>query len=358
MEKFAGYGFNRSHAAAYALIAYQTAWFKAHHPAAFMAANLSLVMDDTDKVRHFRDDAIALGLSMLPPDINASNYRFEPVDAKQIRYGLGGIKGTGQSAIDAIVAARAAGGPFRDLFDFCRRVDKRAVNRRAVEALVRAGAFDAIEPRRAALLASVGMALEAAERAEANAAQVSLFGDESAERSIGLVAAREWSDAERLQNEKSAVGFYLSGHPFHGFAAELAPVVRTALSDLAPRNGSVLVAGIVTQMRVQTGRRGRMAFVTLDDGRGSTEIMVYNEVYDGVRNLLRDDQLVIAEVKVTQRMTDDGEYAGCASSPTISTTCRRSAASSPKGSSSRATAMLPRRASRKSCSHFVRATSR
>ena len=229
MEKFAGYGFNKSHAAAYALIAYQTAWFKAHHPAAFMAANLSLVMDDTDKVRHFRDDAIALGLTMLPPDVNASNYRFEPVDAKQIRYGLGGIKGTGQAAIEAIVAARAAGGPFRDLFDFCRRVDKRAVNRRAVEALVRAGAFDAIEPRRAALLASVGIALEAAEQAAANAAQVSLFGEEAAERSLGLVATRDWTDAERLQNEKSAVGFYLSGHPFNGFAAELAPLVRTAL---------------------------------------------------------------------------------------------------------------------------------
>ncbi len=310
MEKFAGYGFNRAHAAAYALIAYQTAWFKAHHPAAFMAANLSLVMDDTDKVRHFRDDALALGLKMLPPDVNASNYRFEPVDAQQIRYGLGGIKGTGQAAIESVVAARKAGGPFVDLFDFCRRVDKRAVNRRAVEALVKAGAFDAIEPRRAALLASVGVALEAAERAEANAAQVSLFGDEAAERSVGLTAAREWSDAERLQNEKSAVGFYLSGHPFNGFAAELAPVVRTALSDLSPKQERVLVAGIVTQMRVQNGRRGKMAFVTLDDGRGSTEIMVYNELYDSVRNLLRDDQLVIAEVKVSQRVTDDGESNG------------------------------------------------
>jgi DNA polymerase III subunit alpha len=310
MERFAGYGFNRSHAAAYALIAYQTAWFKAHHAAAFMAANLSLVMDDTDKVRHFRNDAIALGLTMLPPDVNASNYRFEPVDAKQIRYGLGGIKGTGQAAIEAIVAARAKGGPFRDLFDFCQRVDKRAVNRRAVEALVRSGAFDALEPRRAALLASVGIALEAAERAEANAAQVSLFGEESAERSVGLVASRDWTDAERLQNEKAAVGFYLSGHPFHGYAAELAPVVRIALSDLSPRADRVLIAGIVTQMRVQSGRRGRMAFVTLDDGRGSTEIMVYNELYDSVRNLLRDDQLVIAEVKITQRMTDDGEVTG------------------------------------------------
>jgi DNA polymerase III subunit alpha len=310
MEAFAGYGFNRSHAAAYALIAYQTAWFKAHHPAAFMAANLSLVMDDTDKVRHFRDDALALGLKMLPPDVNASNYRFEPVDARQIRYGLGGVKGTGQAAVEAIIAAREQGGPFRDLFDFCRRVDKRAVNRRAVEALVRAGAFDPMESRRAALLASVGIALEAAERAEANAAQVSLFGEEAAERSVGLVAARDWSDAERLQNEKAAVGFYLSGHPFHGYAAELAPVVRTALSDLQPRNDRVLVAGIVTQMRVQAGRRGRMAFVTLDDGRGSTEILVYNELYDSVRQLLRDDQLVIAEVKVSQRMTDDGEVSG------------------------------------------------
>ncbi len=310
MESFAGYGFNRSHAAAYALIAYQTAWFKAHHPAAFMAANLSLVMNDTDKVRHFRDDAVALGLAVLPPDVNASNYRFEPVDAKTIRYGLGGIKGTGRAAIEAIVAARESGGPFRSLFDFCRRVDKRAINRRAVEALVRAGAFDAMEPRRAALLASVGGALDTAERAFANAAQVSLFGEDTAEHSPALVATREWSDAERLQNEKAAVGFYLSGHPFHGYAAELAPLVRTSLADLSPRNDRVLVAGIVMQMRVQSGRRGKMAFVMLDDGRASAEILVYNETFDGVRNLLRDDQLVIAEVKVTQRMTDEGEVTG------------------------------------------------
>ena len=310
MEKFAGYGFNKSHAAAYALVAYQTAWFKAHYPSAFLAANLSLVMDDTDKVRSLRDDAIAQGLTVLPPDINASNYRFEPVDAKQIRYGLGGVKGTGEAAIEAIVAARAAGGAFRDLFDFCRRVDKRAVNRRAVEALIRAGAFDAIEPRRAALLASVGIALEAAERAEANVAQVSLFGDEAAEPSVGLVAARDWTDAERLQHEKGAIGYYLSGHPFAGYAAELAPLVRTTIASLAPRQDRVLVAGIVTQMRVQASRRGKMAFVTLDDGHGSVEIMVYNETFDSVRALLREDQLVIAEVKVTQRMTEDGEAQG------------------------------------------------
>ena len=175
---------------------------------------------------------------------------------------------------------------------------------------MRAGAFDAIESRRAALLASVGLALDAAEHASANAAQVSLFGEETAEHAPTLIATRDWSDAERLQNEKSAVGYYLSGHPFHGYAAELAPLVRTSLADLGPRNDRVLVAGIVTQMRVQSGRRGKMAFVTLDDGRGGAEIMVYNETFDGVRNLLRDDQLVIAEVKVSQRMTDDGEVTG------------------------------------------------
>jgi len=310
MEKFAGYGFNKAHAAAYALVAYQTAYFKAHHTSAFMAANLSLVMDDTDKVRIFRDDAIGQGIAVLPPDINASNYRFEPVDAKQIRYGLGGVKGTGEAAIEAIVAARATGGPFRDLFDFCRRVDKRLVNRRAIEALIRAGAFDAMDPRRAALLASVGIALEAAERAEANAAQVSLFGEESAEPSVGLVATREWTDAERLQHEKAAIGYYLSGHPFAGYAAELAPIIRTTIASLAPRQERTLVAGIVTQMRVQASRRGKMAFVTLDDGHGSVEMMIYNEIFDSVRSLLREDQLVIAEVKVTQRMTEDGEAQG------------------------------------------------
>ncbi len=275
-----------------------------------MAANLSLVMDDTDKVRSFRDDAIAQGLAVLPPDVNASNYRFEPVDATRIRYGLGGVKGTGAAAIEAIVAARAAGGPFRDLFDFCRRVDKRTVNRRAIEALVRAGAFDAVEPRRAALLASVGVALDAAERAEANKAQVSLFGEESSGPSVSLVATRDWTDAERLQHEKAAIGYYLSGHPFAGYAAELASLVRTTIGNLQPKQERVLVAGIVTALRVQASRRGKMAFVTLDDGHGSAEIMVYNETFDAVRTLLREDQLVIAEVKVTQRMTEDGEAQG------------------------------------------------
>src|SRR5690349_13156136 len=198
MEKFAGYGFNKSHAAAYALIAYQTAYLKAHHGAAFMAANLSAVMDDTDKVHQFHEDALANGLKVLPPDVNTGEYRFMPVDAKTIRYGLGAVKGTGESAIGAILKAREAG-PFADLFDFCRRVDKRIVNRRVIEALVRAGAFDAVSDHRASLLASVGIALEAAEQAERDVQQVSLFGEaEAAQRPVSLVAAPRWDEVTRL----------------------------------------------------------------------------------------------------------------------------------------------------------------
>ncbi len=310
MEKFAGYGFNKSHAAAYALVAYQTAYLKAHHPAAFMSANLSLVMDDTDKVRSLYDDAVANGLSILPPDVNASSYRFEPVDGRRIRYGLGAIKGTGAQAIEAIVAAREAGGPFRDLFDFCRRVDKRLVNRRAVEALVRGGAFDAVEPRRAALFASVGVVLAEAERAAAAAAQVSLFGDGREEGGLALVATREWTEAERLTHEKAALGFYLSGHPYAAFAEELAPLIRQSLSDLQPKKETVLVAGIVTAIRTQTSRRGKMAIVTLDDGAGSAELVVYNETLDTARNLLREDQLVIVDAKIMQRTGEDGQAQG------------------------------------------------
>jgi len=309
MEKFAGYGFNKSHAAAYALIAYQTAYFKAHHPAAFAAANLSLVMDDTDKVRQFFDDAIASGLEVAPPDVNASNYRFEPIDRKRLRYGLGAIKGTGEQAIASIVAAREQDGPFRDLFDFCRRVDKRLVNRRVVEALIRAGAFDAIDARRATLFNSVGVALGEAERADATRSQVSLFGDEAG-AGLALATVRDWTEAERLTNEKLALGFYLSGHPYRSYAAELAPLVRTTLANLAPSREPVRIAGIVTALRIQQSRRGKMAFVTLDDGEGSVEVMVYSEALDAARHLLREDQLVIVEVKVSPRVSDDGQVQG------------------------------------------------
>ena len=313
MEKFAGYGFNKSHAAAYAMVAYQTAYFKAHHPAAFIAANLSLVMDDTDKVRHFYDEAAAMGLSILPPDVNASGYRFEPVDEKRIRYGLGGVKGTGQAAIEAIVAARESAGPFTDLFDFCQRVDKRLVNRRVVEALVRAGAFDAIDERRASLLASVGVVLEHAEKTARAASQVSLFGDDAgggaATRPV-LIEARPWGDEERLANEKASLGFYLSGHPYNACAAELAPLVQAALGSIKPTTVPVRIAGAVAALRTQTSRRGKMAFVTLDDGKDRAEIVVFNETFDAYRHLLREDAVLVAEVKVMQRLGEDGQVQG------------------------------------------------
>jgi len=309
MEKFAGYGFNKSHAAAYALIAYQTAYFKAHHSAAFMAANLSLVMDDTDKVRQFYVDALALGLEMLPPDVNASSYRFEPVDERRIRYGLGGIKGTGRAAIEAIVAARDQG-PFVDLFDFCRRVDKRVVNRRAVEALIRAGAFDTIESRRASLLASVGAALDHAEHADRAASQVSLFGElggDGGAAGPALISTREWTETERLVQEKASLGFYLSGHPYHAYAVELKQLVQQPLGALRPSPTSVRIAGVVAQLRTQTSRRGKMAFVILDDGKDQCEVAIFNETFDACRHILREDALLVAEVKVMQRTGDDGQ---------------------------------------------------
>ncbi|MEO8976819.1 MAG: OB-fold nucleic acid binding domain-containing protein, partial [Casimicrobiaceae bacterium] len=310
IEKFAGYGFNKSHAAAYALIAYQTAWFKAHHPAAFMAANLSLVMDDTDKVRALYADTQDQGIAILPPDINSSAYRFEPIDGTRIRYGLGGIKGTGAHAVEALVAARDADGPFASLADFCRRVDKRAVNRRAVEALIKGGAFDSVEPRRVALLAAVGVTLAEAERAQAQAAQNSLFGGDGADTMPPLPDIADWTEPERLAHEKSALGFYVSGHPYNAHAAELAGLVRTRLADIEPRAERYLIAGIVTAVRTQVSRRGKMAFVTLDDGKSSVEIVVFNEMFEAARNRLRDDCLVIAEVKVMQRVSDDGDVQG------------------------------------------------
>ncbi|MBI3574269.1 MAG: DNA polymerase III subunit alpha, partial [Gammaproteobacteria bacterium] len=221
MEKFAEYGFNKSHSAAYALVAYQTAYLKAHHPSAFMAATLSADMDDTDKVHVFYDDCLANGLEVLPPDVNQSGYRFVPVNEKQIRYGLGAIKGTGEAAIASMIKAREEGGPFRDLFDFCKRVDKRLVNRRVVESLVRAGAFDALNDHRHSLLASVGIALESAEQASRSANQVSLFGEEDAAQEMGLVEVARWAENEKLQHEKTALGFYFSGHPFGAYRQEL-----------------------------------------------------------------------------------------------------------------------------------------
>ena len=308
MEKFAGYGFNKSHAAAYALIAFQTAYLKTHYSAEFMAATLSADMDDTDKVHAFFEDSVNNGLNILPPDINLSSNRFVPVDGKTIRYGLGAIKGTGESAIAAIIKARNQGGPYTDLFDFCRRVDKRIVNRRVVESLIRAGAFDSVNTHRAGVLASVGIALESAEQAGRAVNQVNLFGDcEDPIEQSSLINVPPWVEKEKLKNEKMALGFYLSGHPFNAFAEELKDFVRTRLDRLNPQREPQLLAGIIYAIRTQVTRRGRMGVIVLDDGRARVELVVYSELFESVRASLKEDQLLLVEAKVNTKGGDD-EY--------------------------------------------------
>ncbi|RPH65068.1 MAG: DNA polymerase III subunit alpha, partial [Burkholderiales bacterium] len=301
MAMFAEYGFNKSHTAAYAVVTYHTAWLKACFPAEFMAATLSSDMDDTDKVKLFVDDARANRVEVLPPDINASAFRFEPVSDRAIRYGLGAIKGTGESAVANILQARQDR-PFTDLFDFCARIDRKIVNRRAIEALVRAGAFDPLDADRARLLANVGRAIDAAEAAGAAIDQVSLFGDDSG----GLPSAPEWMPApawterQRLQEEKAALGLFLSGHLFSACEPEVRSFVRTRLADLQPAPQPVWIAGIVAAQRTQMTRRGKMVFVTLDDGSASVDVSVYNELYESQRRLIRDDELLVVLGKASR----------------------------------------------------------
>ncbi len=301
MEKFAGYGFNKSHAAAYALLAYYTAWLKAHHPAEFMAANMTLAMDDTDKVKILFDDCELNGLKVLPPDINQSEYRFEPVAeadgkrSKTIRYGLGAVKGSGQNAIEEILRARKEGGVFKDLFDFCERIDRRLVNRRTVEALIRAGAFDVLTPNRAQLIASVPLAMEAADQAEANAMQAGLFdmGAESP-HAHALVDEPAWDEKRRLQEEKGALGFYLSGHLFDAYREEVRRFARMKLGELKEGRDK-LVAGVIASLRTQMTQRGKMIIALLDDGTGQCEITVFNEQFDANRGLFKEDELLIVQ---------------------------------------------------------------
>jgi DNA polymerase-3 subunit alpha len=300
MEKFAGYGFNKSHAAAYSLVAYQTAWLKHHHPSAFVAATLSSEMANTDKVQFFYNDAKENGIVFLPPDINLGGVRFQPTDGKTIRYGLGAIKGTGESALGVILKARAENGPFTDLFDFCRRVDKRVVNRRVVEALIRAGAFDSLDDHRNKLFSSVGVALEAAEQAERNAHQGGLFdmGDSDAAPQTHYVEVQRWGEREQLLNEKQALGFFLSGHPYNEYANELKSFVKRRLGQLQAQRDPVLLAGVVLSTRTQMTRRGKMCIVMLDDATKQLEVSVFNELWDAERSKIKEDDLLLVEGKV------------------------------------------------------------
>ena len=302
MTKFAEYGFNKSHTAAYAVVTYHTAWLKAHHCSAFIAATLSSDMDNTDTVKIFYDDAIANKMKVLGPDVNASEYRFAPVDRTTIRYGLGAVKGTGEQAVNAILAARQEGGPFKDLFDFCLRVDKRMVNRRTIEALIRAGAFDALDDHRARLIASVGIAMEAAEQAERNAMQVSLFDvfDSTTQAAHGpqYCEVPRWTERQKLTEEKIALGFFFSGHPFFEAKAEVSRFVRRPLASLEPRKEPQLLAGLVVGVRTKITSRGKMAFVQLDDGTSLLEVSVFNEIFEAEREKIKEDEVLIVEGKV------------------------------------------------------------
>ena len=303
MEKFAGYGFNRAHSAAYALVGYQTAWLKTHHPAAFMAAVLSADMDNTDKVVVLIEECRTLSLEVSPPDVNACDHAFTAADSRTIRYGLGALKGMGQSAVTAITDERRAAGPFRTLFDFCRRVDARRVNRRALEALIRAGALDRLGPTRASMVATLARAMQAAEQhsRDAVAGQDDLFGSPAldVDREESFVATPEWSEQERLQGEKEVLGVYLSGHPIARFEPELSEITTTRLAALGASTGrNVVVAGLVAGMRVTSSRNGRMAILSLDDRSAQVDAIVYAEAYQRFRELLAKDRLLVVEGEV------------------------------------------------------------
>jgi DNA polymerase-3 subunit alpha len=310
MEKFAGYGFNKSHAAAYSLLAYHTAWIKVHCTAEFYAANMSVEADNTDKLKVLLADARLFGVGFEPPDVNRGVHRFEPIDDRTVRYGLGAVKGTGQGAIEAIVAAREGlgarqgegGGPFRSLFDFCARVDRRAVNKRVVEALVKAGAFDALHADRAGLLASVGLAFDWAETQQANQLQGGLFdlGDThgSSAQEPALVHTAPWDVRERLVHEKSALGFYLSGHLFDACRDEVRRFARQAIAELVDSREPQLLAGIVTDPRTVNGQRGRVVIFKLDDGSEAIEAVASDEIFNERRELMQEDQLIVVQGKL------------------------------------------------------------
>jgi DNA polymerase-3 subunit alpha len=299
IEKFAGYGFNRSHSAAYALIAYQTAWLKAHYPAAFMAAVLSSDMDNTDKVVTMIAECRDMGLEVSAPEINRCGYEFLPVDDKTILYGIGAIKGIGESAIEAILHARDEGGPFADLFDLCARIDLRKVNKRVLESLIRSGALDALGAHRASLMATLPTALQAAGQhsKDREAGQSDLFGTAEIQApEHGFVDVPEWSEDQRLEGEKDTLGLYLSGHPIARFEPELARITTATIAALDGRSERSVVAGLVVGLRTMQTRRGdRMAFVTLDDRTGRLELAVFADLYASARELLAKDSLVVVE---------------------------------------------------------------
>lgn len=313
VEKFAGYGFNKSHSAAYALVSYQTAWLKAHHPAAFMAAVMSADMDNTDKVVILVDECNEMKLKVVPPDLNQCAYQFTVLDDNTVLYGLGAIKGVGEGAIENIIEERQQNGQYKDLFDFCKRVDLRKVNKRVLEALVRGGAMDNIGPNRATILHNIETALRMADKhhKDQQSGVMDMFGftepePEDGESEGHYEVVPEWKEDYRLKLEKETLGLFLTGHPIAPYAAELRNMTTSRIVDLKPARGNrVVVAGLVLDIRVINSRRGKMAIITLDDRSARIEFTLFSEALERYRELIVKDNIIVIEGDVS-----NDEYSG------------------------------------------------
>ena len=308
MEKFAGYGFNKSHSAAYALLAYQCAWLKAHHPVEFMAATLTSEMSDSARIVTLIEEARRMGIEILPPDVTRSEWKFT-IEERRIRFGLGAVRNVGAGAVEALVAARTSGEPFADLFDLARRLDGRAVNRRALESLVSAGACDALGGERGALFAGVALALDhaAALQRDRLSGQASLFGGDSGAVAVSappLPGAAVWNGRDRSAKEKEVLGFYFSEHPLEQRRDALARVASNTVAEaLALEDGAeTRLAGVLIDVRTITTRAGkRMAALVLEDLTGRIECTVFPETYEASRELLVGDELVVVSGRIEIR---------------------------------------------------------
>ena len=312
MEKFAGYGFNKSHSAAYALVSYQTAWLKAHYPAYFMAAVLSADMQNTDKIVTLIDECRSMGLKILPPDVNVGQFNFTVNDHGEIVYGLGAIKGLGEGPVDGILAAREQG-MFGSMLELCQRVDSQQLNRRTMEAMVKAGALDNLveggpDIARARLSALLPQAMQAAEQASRNEAAgvADLFGEIEPEGTASSDALPEtlkikpWAEQERLRAEKETLGLYLSGHPIDEFIPELSHLTRNRLAKLRPERAVQPVAGLLIDVRTMRNKAGdTIAFLTLDDRSGRLEIRLFAKEYERFRDILQKDQILVVDCTVS-----------------------------------------------------------
>lgn len=313
VEKFAGYGFNKSHSAAYALVSYQSAWLKTHYPAEFMAAQISSDMDNTDKVVHMVNECYQMGLQIDAPDINLGQIHFKAVKGeRRLRYGLGAIKGVGESALEGMIQEREQNGSFKDLFDFCMRVNKK-VNKRAIEALVVSGAFDGLHDNRNAMLESIGMALQKAEQKQKDeeAGQADLFGDSAAfesENASELVKINEMPEKQRLKAEKDVLGLYLSGHPIAAYREELSKLVDANLADLKPEKwAKKWVAGLIVESRAKVTKSGsKMGFVSLDDQTARLEVVLRPAVFESSREILEPDNIVMVYGEISEDTFNGG----------------------------------------------------